>query len=104
MALRVTRAYRTVSYEAATLIDSLPPITLLAKERCTACKALNRKEALKEARKETNRVWQRERESSKKGRWTHTLIRNVEKWIERKHGDIDIDHYLTQMLISIYTK
>lgn len=98
MALRVTRAYRTVSFEAVTLIASMPPITLLAKERCIAHRAPNRHEALKTARKETIKEWQREWDSSGKGRWTHALIKDVKKWIERKHGDID--HYLTQMLTN----
>jgi len=53
MALRVTRAYCTVSYEAATLIAPMPPITLIAKERSITHKATNRAQALRKARKET---------------------------------------------------
>lgn len=44
------------------------------------------------------RVWQQEWDSVDKGRWTHTLIGNVEKWTERKHGEID--YYLTQALTN----
>jgi hypothetical protein len=36
MVLRIIREYRTVSFEAATLLTSIPLITLLAKERTTA--------------------------------------------------------------------
>lgn len=50
---------------------------MIGKERCIAHKAPNRQEALKNARRETIRVWQREWDSSKKGRWTHALIKDV---------------------------
>jgi len=96
MALRVTRAYCTVSYEAATLIASMPPINLIAKERSEAHKATNRAQALREARKETMLTWQQEWDRAENGRWTHNLIRNVEKWTGRRHGDIN--YYLTQVL------
>jgi len=56
MALRVTRAYRIVSFEAVTLIASMPPITLLAKERCIVHRTPNRQETLMNARRETIRA------------------------------------------------
>ncbi|KAF0715677.1 Uncharacterized protein FWK35_00027935 [Aphis craccivora] len=51
MALRVSRAYRTVSYEAAILISSMIPIKLLAEERCIAANSHDKRQAYKEARK-----------------------------------------------------
>lgn len=57
MALRVAGAYRTVSFEAATLIASIPYIMLLVKERCVAHKEPITEQALREARKETMMVW-----------------------------------------------
>lgn len=98
MALRVTRAYRTVSYEAVTLIASMPPIKLLAKERIAIRNATDKCQTARDARKDTMKEWQREWEKAENGRWTYTLISNIEKWANRKHGDLD--HFLTQVLTN----
>lgn len=92
MALRVTRAYKTTSYEASTLIAAMPPILLLAKERAETHSGKSKQEA----RKELMRDWQRQWNSAENGRWTYRLIQSVEKWTSRKHGDIDF--FLTQIL------
>lgn len=93
MALRATRAYRTVSYEAVTLIASMIQIKLLAKERSVVINATDKRQAAKDARKESITQWHAE-----KGRWTYELTNNVEKWTNRKHGDLD--HFLTQVLTN----
>lgn len=96
--MRVTRAYRTVSFEAATLIASMLPITMLAKEQTVARNAANRAQALKVAPKESMKKWQQEWDNTNKGRWTHRLIRDVEKWANRGHDYIDYN--LTQALTN----
>ena len=40
--------------------------------------------------------WQEKWDKSEKGRWTHFLIPQVDKWVNRKHGEVN--YYLTQML------
>jgi len=55
MALRVSRAYRTVSYEAAIRISSM--IKLLAEERCIAANSHDKRQAYKEARKVSITKW-----------------------------------------------
>ena len=40
--------------------------------------------------------WQKRWSSSTNGRWTHRLIPDVARWVERKHGVVD--YYLTQFL------
>lgn len=76
----------------------MPSIMLMARERSVSHKATYGGQALKEARKETIKTWQAEWDRTEKGRWTYTLIRNVEKWTSRRHGDIDF--YLTQALTN----
>lgn len=66
MALRVSRAYRTVSYEAAILISSMILIKLLAEERCIAENSHDKRQAYKEARKVSITKWQKEWEEAKK--------------------------------------
>lgn len=98
MGLRVTRAYRTVSFKAATLVASMIPITLLAKERITAHNSTHKRQSLEDTRKDTMMMWQRDWDNTEKGRWTHTLIRNVEKWVSRGFGDVD--YFLTQFFTN----
>lgn len=98
MAIRITRAYRTVSYEASTLIASTPPILLLGKERASCrSKGVKRKDNA-EARLILLQDWQKQWDSSNKGRWTYKLIPNVEKWVNRRHGDVD--YFITQALTN----
>lgn len=98
MALRVTRAYRTVSFEAVTLLAAMPPIMLLAKERTAVQNANNKSQALQDARRGTMVTWQQNWENAVKGRWTYTLIRDVEKWVNRRYGETD--YFLTQALTN----
>lgn len=92
-ALRVCCAYRTVSDDAACVISGMIPIDLLAKERQYLYK---RQYSPQEARSKIMEEWQSRWDSSSKGRWTYSLIPNIKKWVERKHGDPD--YYITQFL------
>lgn len=93
MALRVSRAYRTVSYEAAMVIAGLVPINLMAEEiREVYITNINKKGV----RDDTERKWQCVWENSTMGVWTKRLIPEAAGWRKRKHRDID--YYLTQAL------
>lgn len=97
-ALRVSCAYRTVSDEAAFIIAGMIPIDILAREMeyTYAIRDLPDREAANAARQISVASWQARWTSSSKGRWTYTLIPNVEAWYNRKHGNIN--YYLTQFL------
>lgn len=91
--LRVCCAYRTVSDDAACVISGMIPIDLLAKERNHI---YMNKYTPEEARSKTMDDWQARWASSSKGRWTFSLIPSLNKWLGRKHGDLD--YYITQFL------
>lgn len=94
--LRVCSAYRTTSAEAACVLASMIPIGLLVQEdmRCHELRGVRRHRA--SARTATMAVWQRSWDDSTKGRWTHRMIPNLERWVNRTHGEINF--YLTQVL------
>ncbi|XP_076659909.1 uncharacterized protein LOC143363197 [Halictus rubicundus] len=50
----------------------------------------------KQARENTLQKWQEEWDDATVGRWTHRLIPDIEKWINRKHGQLNF--YITQAL------
>lgn len=98
---RVASAYRTVSYEAVGIVAGIPSLDLQA----TLRKSLydNRQNIDKEIiRNRANitliETWHESWNNSTKGRWTHTLIKNVKKWFTRKHGQVD--YHITQALTS----
>ena len=100
-ALRVARAFRTVSYDAVCVIAGMPPIELMAQERARIYRRKRdgctlKSVYTKEEKDETMAQWQRQWVSSSSGRWTFRLIPDVAMWAQRKHGEVD--HYLTQML------
>ncbi|KAJ8929713.1 hypothetical protein NQ314_017574 [Rhamnusium bicolor] len=92
--IRMCGAYRTVSAAAMQVIASVSSIDLLAYERSynfgadPKNKIQNRKWLLGR--------WQNRWDKIKEGRWTWELIRRVDKWLGRKHGELDF--YLTQVL------
>lgn len=89
-ALRVCRAYRTASTEAVLVISGLLPLNILVEERAriyTGTEALSNDEKRRE--REISIVkWQDSWDSSQKGRWTHRLIKELEPWLSRKHGEV----------------
>lgn len=98
-ALRVASAYRTVSEPAVLVVAGVMPIDLLAKERKIAYQRkmeIGGETARREARNQMMESWQRAWEQEERGRWTRRLIKQVQPWMERKHGEID--YYLTQFL------
>lgn len=90
--IRVATAYRTISADGVGVIAGTPPIDLLIKEREAIYKGTRRKEA----RNDLLLNWQMRWDSGTKGRWTHRLIPNVQKWLERPYGEVD--YYMTQAL------
>lgn len=99
-ALRITSAYRTVSGAAVLLIAGMIPIDLsiLERRKMWMSKQQNEEEQIDESatRQETIQSWQHRWNSETNGRWTERLIPNIEKWINRRTGDVN--YYLTQML------
>lgn len=101
-ALRVARAFRTVSYEAACVVATMTPIHLLAEERALVYQrrredpAADRRAIDEEAKMTTTEQWQRLWAGSTKGRWTHRLIPDIAAWTARDHGEVD--YYLSQLL------
>lgn len=110
LAVRVVSAYRTISYEAATLLARMPPLPLLARLRKRVyyrLKDLHRKgEWSRETEKEIRageelllrRQWQIHlNDAGLAGARTRDAIRPVlDEWIDRKHGSMVF--HLTQLL------
>ncbi|KAK7864470.1 hypothetical protein R5R35_011701 [Gryllus longicercus] len=107
MALRVAVAYRTVSTYAVLVLASTPTIDLIAMERKRTYSALQEArqenshlrpketEAIKsDARKLLFEDWQRRWNVDAKGRWTHRIIKNIERWIGRKYREVT--YYVSQ--------
>ncbi|KAI5715842.1 hypothetical protein M8J77_023429 [Diaphorina citri] len=93
--LRQCRSYRTTSTVALQVISGTLPIEYMAEERARIYKAkkLNNPEILPQLKDDLKRElvgkWQRKwNEETTKGQWTKTLIRNIETWINRNHGEI----------------
>lgn len=98
-ALRVASAYRTVSEPAVLVVAGVIPVKLLAEER----KAIYHRKGeadkdtvRREERARTYRRWQEMWENDNRGRWTASLIPQVQPWVERRFGEVD--YYLTQFL------
>lgn len=95
MAIRVGSAYCTISAEAIQVITGTTPIMLMIEERenMYGMEDIGRQQV----RNETIRNWQRKwEEDTGKARWTKKLIRDVGRWVNRKHGEID--YHITQLL------
>lgn len=104
--IRVTSAYRTISTSAAAVLASIPPVELILEERSEVYNemksltivysTLERNIIKKNARKRLYQKWQKSWNEDKNGRWTHKLIPDIEKWMERKHGEVNF--FVTQAL------
>jgi len=99
-ALRVASAYRTVSEPAVLVISGTIPIDLLAVERQTQWRDPSRRSGdtatINSTRIQTMEKWQDRWDSELRGRWTARLIPEINKWVNRKHGEIN--YFVTQML------
>lgn len=92
--IRVCRAYRTVSDDALAMIAGIPPLDIKAEERAEAFgKTEREREELKER---TMNMWEERWRRSEKGAWTRKLIKDVRKWINRGHGELN--YHMTQAL------
>ena len=98
-ALRVCSAYRTVSEPAVLVIAGVIPVKLLAGERKAIYQRqgeIGKDAARAEERSRTYQQWQQSWERETRGRWTARLIKQVQPWVERRHGEVD--YYLTMFL------
>ena len=108
MAIRICRAYRTVSTGAVLVLARQIPWHLLVRERSEAYhermslvtrsdgEAVSRK-GWEERRSLTIERWQQEwSEASGTGRWTRKLIPDLRPWWARTSGEVT--YYLTQLL------
>lgn len=100
-ALRVSCAFRTVSEDAACVIAGMAPIEVLAEERRALYQqgrlplASQRNLRTQERQSSTER-WQMKWNTSSKGRWTFRLIPQLDRWVNRRHGEVN--YYLTQLI------
>lgn len=94
-ALRVASAFRTVSDEAIGVIAAMTPIDIVARELQRIYDAGENASKVDERRRSIEE-WQKRWEATDKGRWTFTLIPNINSWISRNHGELDF--HLTQLL------
>lgn len=108
-ALRVIRAYRTVSDEAALLLAAMPPVDLLGLERLRIYERLKEpvtaetptlsKDAMKrEERKRTIDLWQTRWASTSKAAWTREVIPDVSRWLGRTVPLVPLTFHMTQAL------
>lgn len=99
-AMRVASAFRTVSGDAANVIAGMIPADIAAGEakRLFTAKQIEAttQEDKRRERAVSMQAWQESWDSSQKGRWTHRLIPKIEKWTNRKHGELS--YHLTQFL------
>lgn len=99
--MRVASIFSTVSENAVCVIASMPPIDIMAAERQKLYNRRATDPAVKrlfreEERKTSLEQWQARWDTSPKGRWTHRLIPNIERWVHRGHGEVG--YYFTQLL------
>lgn len=100
IALRVAKAYRTISGDALLVVAGIPPIDLLAVERADLHEGRKaRRTTAKistEARRKLMEKWQERWSASEKGVWLRRLIPDIAPWSERRHGCVTF--HLTQAL------
>lgn len=99
-ALRISRAYRTVSTEAVEVLASWEPADLLLAARGAQYAAktagADKTVARAAARVRLMEDWQCRWSAGTKGAWTRRLIPVIRPWIERSHGASN--HWWTQVL------
>lgn len=92
--LRVCSGYRTISTKAAEVVAGFPPVDLKVVEMASVFRGVSKVDA----RQNTMKNWQEEWEYgyTDKALWTKSLVKDVNAWIERKHGSVNF--FLTQFL------
>lgn len=96
MCLRVASAYRTVSGDAVCVLAGMMPIGIIIREDAECFEMRGVREARKSTRVASMVKWQREWDSSPKGRWTYRLLPVISGWVDRRHGELTF--HLTQVL------
>lgn len=104
IALRCCCGYSTVSADAAALVAGMVPIDLLILERkrvrdkMTQNPEASSRVVKEEERLTTMGLWQNQWDQNldNTAAWTRLLIRDVQRWINRSHGDVD--YHLSQAL------
>lgn len=102
MLLKITSAYRTVSYNAATVIAGVTPIKIQILERVRLHKRKNEgteiTEGIRREEKDTSWTkWQTEWENNlTDAQWTKTLIPHLRVWLKCEHRNAN--YFLTQFL------
>jgi hypothetical protein len=89
--LRVASAYCTVSGEALGVLSGIPPLDIMATERRNIHDHRGNQQT-----EEALHTWQTRWNNSPKGRWTYSLIRDLNTQTKRKHGTTNF--HLTQVL------
>lgn len=89
VALRITRAYRTVSANASSVLASMLPADLLATERARVRVRLDEQaDVAPSTVKNQERIisiaaWQARWDRSNKGRWTYRLLPDIGRWLTK---------------------
>lgn len=104
-ALRLTRAYRTVSADAALVLAGVIPVDLMAEEtvrrrdvRISGLTAAEAGSRMSEIRAETLRSWQeRWASGTQKAAWTRRILPNIGAWLGLVKR-FEISFHLTQAL------
>lgn len=92
LSIRICSAYKTISAEAVGVIAGIPPIEFLIQER----KERYSGDSRLVARNHLMARWKEKWDSGRYGRWTHSLIPDIERWVDRPYGEND--YFLTQAL------
>ncbi|KAL1448331.1 hypothetical protein WDU94_014008 [Cyamophila willieti] len=93
-AIGISRAYRSISTNAAIVLAGVLPVDLMITERSkTFGMGPEEKE---EAREETIQQWQQRWTAAEESAWTRKIIPQVREWMSRKHGHLS--YHLTQIL------
>jgi len=89
--------------EAVCLLARTPPIDLLAEERAEVYRGKKKTKTQRaiqrvkqDARCALLQKWKDRLTNSSKGEWTRALVRDLEQWMSRKHGQLNF--HLTQVL------
>jgi len=99
MAVRIARAYCTISTAAVMVIAGLIPAHLLAWERTEKYKRKHEPDqtrVTREVKGEVMNRWQIEWDKEENGEWTRRTIKDINTWTSRKYGSVDF--HLTQLL------
>lgn len=91
--IRQCRSYRTASTAALQVISGTLPIELMAEERIRMYEArksnINMIDLKAELSQTLLRRWQNKwDQETLKGQWTKTLIKDIDPWVTRRHGDV----------------